>query len=141
MTRLRVRENGTVKKRRDSKHAKDVLDEAQAHHKLEILAMMALFAQQQDMDPTPYLVCALINGVIIEDIQRDRRSLTVPVERKYLTFQNANPDTFTTFYRFHQRDMPRLLRSLAIPAEFRLDNGSWVNGQEALMVMLALMLK
>ena len=56
MTRLRVRENGTVKKRRDSKHAKDVLDEAQAHHKLEILAMMALFAQQQDIDPTPYLV-------------------------------------------------------------------------------------
>ena len=58
MTRSRVRENGTVKKRRDSKHAnaKDVLDEAQAHHKLEILAMMALFAQQQDIDPTPYLV-------------------------------------------------------------------------------------
>ena len=141
MTRLRVRENGTVKKRRDSKHAKDVLDEAQAFFKLKILTMMALCAQMQDMDPTLYLVCALINGVIIEDIQRDRRSLTVPVERKYLTFQNANPDTFTTFYRFHQHEMPRLLRSLAIPAEFRLDNGSWVNGQEALMVMLALMLK
>jgi len=141
MTRLRVRENGTVKKRRDSKHAKDVLDEAQAFFKLKILAMMALCAQMQDMDPTLYLVCALINGVIIEDIQRNRRSLTVPVERKYLTFQNANPDTFTTFYRFHQHEMPRLLRSLAIPAEFRLDNGSWVNGQEALMVMLALMLK
>ena len=74
MTRLRVRENGTVKKRRDSKHAKDVLDEAQAFFKLKILAMMALFAQQQDIDPTPYMVCALINGVIIEDIQRDRRS-------------------------------------------------------------------
>ena len=69
MTRLRVRENGTVKKRRDSKHAKDVLDEAQAFFKLKILAMMALCAQMQDMDPTLYLVCALINGVIIEDIQ------------------------------------------------------------------------
>ena len=63
MTRSRVRENGTVKKRRDSKHAKDLLDEAQAFFKLEILAMMALCAQMQDMDPTPYLVCALINEV------------------------------------------------------------------------------
>ena len=93
--------------------------------------MMALCAQMQDMDPTLYLVCALINGVIIEDIQRDRRSLTVPVERKYLTFQNANPDTFTTFYRFHQDEMPRLLPSLAIPARFRLDNGIMAAGSMA----------
>ena len=53
--------------------------------------------------------------------------------------ENANPDTFRAFYRFHQDEMPRLLRSLAIPAEFRLDNGSWVNGQEALMVTLRLL--
>ena len=139
MTRLRVRENGTVKMRRDSRTSKDVLDEAQARHKLKILAMMALFAQQQDVDPTPYMVCALVNGLIIEDIQRDRNSLTAPIERKYLNFENANPDTFRTFYRFHQDEMPRLLRSLAIPAEFRLDNGSWVNGQEALMAMLRLL--
>ena len=65
MTRFRVRENGTVKKRRDSRTSKDVLDEAQAHHQLKILAMMALFAQQQDIDPTPYMVCALVNGLII----------------------------------------------------------------------------
>ena len=140
MTMTRVREqNGTVKKRRDSRTSKDVLDEAQARHKLKILAIMALFAQQQDVDPTPYMVCALVNGLIIEDIQRDRNSLTAPIERKYLNFENANPDTFRTFYRFHQDEMPRLLRSLAIPAEFRLDNGSWVNGQEALMVMLRLL--
>ena len=90
--------------------------------------MMALFAQQQDNDLTPYMVCALGNGLIIEDIQRDCNSLTVLVERKYLNFENANPDTFTTFYRFHQHEMPRLLRSFAILAEFRLDKGSWVNG-------------
>ena len=84
MTRFRVRENGTVKKRRDSRTSKDVLDEAQAHHQLKILAMMALFAQQQDIDPMPYMVCALINGLIIEDIQRDRNSLTAPIERKCL---------------------------------------------------------
>ena len=90
MTRLRVRESGTVKKRRDSRTSKDVLDEAQARHKLKILATMALFAQQQDIDPTPYMV----NGLIIEDIQRDRNSLTAPIERKHLNFENANPDTF-----------------------------------------------
>ncbi len=65
--------------------------------------------------------------------------MTVPIEHKYLSFENANPDTFTTFYRFHQDEMPRLLRTLAIPTEFRLDNGSWVNGQEALMVTLRLL--
>ena len=93
MTRLRVRENGTVKKRRDSRTSKDVLDEAQAQarHKLNVLAMMALYAQQQGVDPTPYVAYALVNGLVIEDIQRDRNSLTAPIERRCLNFENANP--------------------------------------------------
>lgn len=32
--------------------------------------------------------------------------------------------------------MTRLMRCLDIPAEFRLDNGSWVNGQEGLLICL-----
>ena len=79
-----------MKRRRDSRTSKDVLDEAQARHKLKILATMALFAQQQDVDSTPYMVCALVNGLIIEDVQRDRNSLTAPIERKHLNFENAN---------------------------------------------------
>jgi hypothetical protein len=29
------------------------------------------------------------------------------------------------------------MRCLGIPAEFRLENGSWVNGQEGLLILLS----
>jgi hypothetical protein len=65
--------------------------------------------------------------------------LTQPVERKYLTFATAHPDNFTPFFRFLQRDMVRLMRCLRIPAYFTLDNGSVVDGQEGVLVMLRLL--
>ncbi|KAJ1397486.1 hypothetical protein B484DRAFT_301350, partial [Ochromonadaceae sp. CCMP2298] len=40
------------------------------------------------------------------------------------------------FFRFPQPLMLRLMRSLRIPPYFKLDNGSVVNGQEGMLVML-----
>ncbi|KAJ1428280.1 hypothetical protein B484DRAFT_301948, partial [Ochromonadaceae sp. CCMP2298] len=43
------------------------------------------------------------------------------------------------FFIFRLEDMIRLMHCLRIPAYFRLDNGSVVNGQEGMMVMLRLL--
>ncbi|KAJ1410758.1 hypothetical protein B484DRAFT_297994, partial [Ochromonadaceae sp. CCMP2298] len=43
------------------------------------------------------------------------------------------------FFRFLQEDMYRLMRCLRIPTYFTLDNGSVVNGQEGMLVMLRLL--
>jgi len=79
---------------------------------------------------------AVICLLYAENIHRDMDYLTTHVERKYICFANANPDTFTSFFRFRQSDMIRILNNLRIPAYFKLDNGIWVNDQEELLVML-----
>jgi hypothetical protein len=54
--------------------------------------------------------------------------------RYFPTF--VTPTASTHFFRFRLEDMIRLMHCLSIPAYFCLDNGSVVNGQEGMMVML-----
>ena len=141
MTRLRVRQIGSVKKRHLGKYCAHVLDEEQAYNMSLICIILARRARHKNnlRSARRYLLCAVVAALKLEKIGRDLQYLTQPVERKYLTFETANTNTFTTFFRFPLEYMPRLLRCLRIPTYFTLDNGSVVNGQEGLLVMLRLL--
>jgi hypothetical protein len=138
MTRLCLRQIGNVKKRHRGKYAQHVLEEEQAYQMLYACLILRLRAKrrQNARMARKYLIGALAAAITVEDIGRDIQYLTRPVKRRYVTFATANPDTFAAFFRFPLPFMPRLMRSLCIPAYFRLDNGSVVDGQEGMLVML-----
>jgi hypothetical protein len=137
MTRLRVGQIGNVKKRHRAKYA-HVLEEEQAYQTAVLCMVLRRREQRRGNARRAHnlLLVALAAAITMENIGRDIQYLTQPIERKYLTFANAHPDSFTAFFRFPQPLMLRLMRSLRIPPYFKLDNGSVVNGQEGMLVML-----
>lgn len=136
-----MRQIGNVKKRHRGRYSSHVLESEQAYCISVTCMILSLRSRQQNrlQSAKKLLVCAIVAAFQVEEIGRDIAYLTQPVERKYLNFNNTNPDTFTAFYRFRQQDMIRLMRCLTIPAYFTLDNGSVVNGQEGLLIMLRLL--
>jgi hypothetical protein len=141
MTRLRVRQIGNVKKRHLGRYCAHVLEEEQTYLMAMICLLLSRRAKRRKRPRSArmFLRCAMLAAVKVEEIGRDIDYLSRPVERRYLTFATANPNSFTAFFRFRLEDMPRLMRCLRIPAYFKLDNGSVVNWQEGMMVMLRLL--
>jgi predicted small secreted protein len=138
MTRLRVRQIGNVKRRHRGKYALHVLEEEQAYQLALVCLILRRFEQRRANARRALLLLllSLAAAATVENIGRDIQYLTRPIERKYLTFANAHPDSFTAFFRFPQPLMLRLMQCLRIPAYFKLDNGSVVNGQEGVLVVL-----
>lgn len=141
MTRLRVGQIGSVKKRYLGRYCSHVLDEEQNLNMSLLCLILSRRARQQQRQRSSrrFMLCALLAAAKLDEIGRDIQHFTQPIERRYLTFATANPSTFTAFFRFPLEHMSRLLACLRIPEYFTLDNGSVVNGQEGLLVMLRLL--
>jgi hypothetical protein len=80
---------------------------------------------------------ATFYAAYIVSINRTIVFVAQPIPRQYRTFATINPETVSALFRFQQADLPRLIMfDLQIPAEFKLDNGSRVNGQEGVLILL-----
>lgn len=140
-SRLTVRQQGTVKKRRLSKYAIDVLREDEFDNCCGMLALLAFL--QCDNDPemkNKLLLCAGLLASESENIRKEVSAFSTPVERRYLRFATDSlQESFTVHFRFRNEFIIRVAKCLQIPADFQLDNGSWVNGQEGLLILLKMM--
>lgn len=138
MKRRTVREIGNVKKRRHGKYAIDIVAERDCEVLCLIFGILWLDASDDDEEDDYFMLLATFASHV-EDIQRDIRCITTPIERVYLRIDDIHlNDVFTINFRFKKENMIRLLQCLRIPPEFKLDNGSWVNGQEGLLIFLKL---
>lgn len=136
MTRATVINTGTAKKRRAAKYAADVLAEIELTSLIGVL-VFAFHHSRAQHRKNLLRQCAAIFAAGLEDIQRDIRCITQPFERRYLNFLSPEiADSFTINFRFRREHIHCLAKCLRVPTEFKLDNGSWVNGQEGLLVML-----
>jgi hypothetical protein len=72
----------------------------------------------------------------LRGIQTEITFIRDPIERRYLRFVSLRPETAKSHFRFTIPHLRVLLRCFGFPGEVQLDNGSWVNSQEGLMVML-----
>ena len=125
MSRRAVREIGTVKTRRLGKYASEKSREMDAESLLGILIVLFDSEEEEELKDEYFILIALL-GQELEDIQRDVRVISEPIERKYLRFLTASlQDSFASLFCFRQECMTRLLYCLQLPAEFQLDNGSW----------------
>lgn len=136
--RRNVRDIGNVKKRKCGKYAADSLQEKNCIAMLEIFFIF-YYLEEDFYVSEDYFYAVALFASQIEDIGRDINCITQPIERRYLRFLDPTlQDNFTINFRFRVKHMTRLMTCLRIPAEFQLDNGSWVNGQEGLLIMLKL---
>lgn len=135
---MAVRNIGSVKKRRNGKYAIDAVNEKDSSSMCLIFGGLWLESTNEEESDEYFMLLSLFAGQV-EDIQRDIRSITTPIERVYLRIFDVHlEDNFTFYFRFKRENMMRLLKVLRIPAEFKLDNGSWVNGEEGLLIFLKL---
>jgi hypothetical protein len=136
MSRRNIRDVGTVKARRN---AMCVLERHEVNE-MDNLALILAFCGEYLDGPDvqeDLLVSAMLCAARAEELRADIHTILEPVERRYLRFTTASiQSTFSVNFRFRQENMVRLMRCLRVPAEFMLDNGSWVNGQEGLLIML-----
>lgn len=136
MVRQTVRSVGMIKKRQAAKYAIDVQREK------DCTAMIGIFAflRHRSAERTTrlnFLRIVFLFAAEVEDIQRDIRFITTPIERRYLRIDDVQVrDSFTADFRFRRPFIHRLLRCLRIPAWFELDNGAVVNGEEGLLIFL-----
>ena len=104
---------------------------------------MALMCEEDDDDADCFnalLLCSANLEMEAQGVARDIQILHEPIERRYLRFHSPEiQSSFSQMFRFHRDHMQRLLQCLRIPAEFKLDNGSWVNGDEGLLILLRFM--
>lgn len=129
--------------RQFGKYAIDVLEERDLTTALAIVAALhVLMDDQDDQDDAEdlFLHAIVILAEAVENIQRDVEYISEPLERKYLRFNSAEiQNNFAAMFRFQRQHMNTLITCLGIPCDFRLDNGSWVNGQEGLLIFLNFM--
>ena len=78
-----VRNIGNPKKRKHGKYAIDVHREKD-YHSMAAIFLLFYFRSTDDFRKRQYLLMLLLLAIEIEDIQRDIRCITEPVERKYL---------------------------------------------------------
>jgi hypothetical protein len=136
MERRSVRDIGSVKKR---KYGKFALEKAMERNYESLLAILAAFhhLETNEMMRRLLMDSMFIFGFALEDIRKESYYISEPIERKFLRFISPSlQENFTIYFRFKMEEMPLLMNSLNIPAEFKLSNGSWVNGQEGLLVLL-----
>jgi hypothetical protein len=140
--RQQVRRIGTIKARRNGLYAKDVVRIKELRTVSQASILLALTMSDEDDSDYSDVMMLLAAAVEMEAMRigRDLEHIHEPIERRYLRFHTQGiQESFTQMFRFKVEHMPRLMQCLRIPAEFKLDNGSWVNGEEALMVMLRFM--
>ncbi len=133
--RKRVRNIGNVKKRHQGLYEVEVSNSRDIESLLGILALLLLTATDLQIQHL-YLTLITLFAVELDDIYRDTRFISEPIERMFLRFDTQSPNTFTINYRFRKEHILRLAGCLRIPPEFCLENGVWVNGQEALLITL-----
>jgi hypothetical protein len=84
--RRTVRNIGNVKKRQFGKYAIDVQHESDYTNFIDVLLPLVIVADDDNDDDLAddLITVVLLLGVAVEDIRRDFRYITTPVERRYI---------------------------------------------------------
>jgi hypothetical protein len=134
MVRLKLR-NTSLYRRYCAMNQLEVLRAANYTLRAKRVLLFATRAQGAEMR-RKLLLLALI--CFYQKYPIERQILYTPPtqpEEKYLRFFNTEPSNCPIDYRFRLDQLPRLLRCLRITS-FVMDNGVWVNPQEALLILL-----
>lgn len=126
-----------VKKRAWAKYALQKKHEAQF---LEV-ATLAVVAMRVSADPRRrrlFMIFALYCLAEVEQINTLVEGVILPIEQRIVLFATQNEGLFPIFHRFKLGSMRRLAHCLRLPAWFKLANGSWVQGEHALIIFLRL---
>jgi hypothetical protein len=128
MERRRIRYIGNSKRRYGGKNALMAVNEKYAKCGFAVNLMAFAYKRHLGIDARLRYLLAAFYAAYIVSINRTIVFVAQPVPRQYRTFATINPETISALFRFQQADFPRLMFNLPIPAEFKLNNGSWVNG-------------
>lgn len=129
---------GSVKQRNKGLYCADIDKEKQYEG---IFLLMLIFRQRAITIERKNKLrrIALVMALLLIDMGRKIENMVEPVERRFLRFVTQNADMFTFNFRFKQEFMDRLLACLMLPPNIVLNNGIWINSQEALLITLHLL--
>ena len=103
--RKAIRNEGTVKKRRNALCALEMQELKDLETMALLLVWTAILEDEQGEEQLcdDLFVCGMMCTARHVDISRDIRSITEPVERKYLSYHSPEISTqFTAFFRFRR---------------------------------------
>jgi hypothetical protein len=114
------------------KHEKQLIE-------LAVVAAGGMMLARNANSRRMFLLTAATCIVEIYRINTIVRGLILPIEQRVVLFATQNEALFPLNHRFRLHNMRKLAYCLRIPANFTLDNGSFVQGEHALIIFLRLL--